>query len=392
MNRTVGLTKRIQTDGGKRYCPVVESANGRIRPDWVVVNGKPERHPEGAYYLDWYEGTKRIRLSVGRDAADAFARKQRREAELRAIAEGATVIVDAKTTGADADKQSLAAAAKTFLEETKLTKKPKTYAAYSKALEYFRESCHKLFIEDIDRTDMLKFAAFLRDAKEQAPRSAYNKFENVMTFLKAVGRTKVVKSGDWPRYVEEEPETYEKEELDALFAVCDPEERLWFEFFLMTGLREQEAMYVTWRDVNLNHGTVGVRWKPEFGWTPKAYKERTVPIPAKLATALKELKAKVTPKGKTTPACPLVFPTAGCKPKLDFLDCLKAAAKRAKLDEGEFYLHKFRATFATWHLWAGVDLRTVQSWLGHTDLESTLRYLKPSRSKETRAKVDATFA
>src|ERR1035437_5419391 len=91
-------------------------------------------------------------------------------------------------------------------------------------------------------------------------------------------------------------------------------------------------------------------------------------------------------------ACALVFPTSGCKPKFDFLDCLKAAARRAKLDAGEFYLHKFRATFATWHLWAGIDLRTVQSWLGHSDMESTLRYLKPSRSKETRAKVDATFA
>jgi hypothetical protein len=30
---------------------------------------------------------------------------------------------------------------------------------------------------------------------------------------------------------------------------------------------------------------------------------------------------------------------------------------------------------------------TVQNWLGHTDIESTMRYLKPSRSKEAREKV-----
>src|SRR5947209_1720735 len=124
MNRTVGLTKRVQTDSGARYCPVVRSANGRIRHDWGVVNGKEEKHPEGAYYLDWYEGKKRIRLSVGKDASDAFARKQRREAELRAIAEGATVITDTKANGADGDKRSLAVAVTAFLEETKLTKKP----------------------------------------------------------------------------------------------------------------------------------------------------------------------------------------------------------------------------------------------------------------------------
>jgi len=29
---------------------------------------------------------------------------------------------------------------------------------------------------------LLKFSAFLRDEKEQAPRSVYNKFENLMTF------------------------------------------------------------------------------------------------------------------------------------------------------------------------------------------------------------------
>jgi hypothetical protein len=47
------------------------------------------------------------------------------------------------------------------------------------------ESCHKLNLEEIERKDLLKFAAFLRDDKEQAPRSCWNKFSNVMSFLKA---------------------------------------------------------------------------------------------------------------------------------------------------------------------------------------------------------------
>jgi len=32
--------------------------------------------------------------------------------------------------------------------------------------------------------------------------------------------------------------------------------------------------------------------------------------------------------------------------------------------------------------WSGVDLRTVQQWLGHSDMESTMRYLKPSRERQ----------
>jgi integrase/recombinase XerD len=90
--------------------------------------------------------------------------------------------------------------------------------------------------------------------------------------------------------------------------------------------------------------------------------------------------------------CNLVFPTAGCNPKLDLLDCLKAVVERAKIDKDGFWLHKFRATFATWSLWAGVDLRTVQQWLGHSDMESTMRYLKPSRSQQVREKVNEIFA
>jgi integrase/recombinase XerD len=381
-NREVNLTKRVQTPHGWRYCRVLLSANGRVKPDIVVVNGKEERHVEGAYYLEWREGAKRVRLSVGKDPQDAGARRLRKEAELNAVNNGVAVVTENGQNG----HRSLAAAVTEYLEETTLTKKPKTLAAYKTALSYFTESCPKLFLDDIDRKDLLKFSAFLRDDKEQSPRSCWNKFANVMSFLKANGIRGLVKKNDWPRYTEEEPEIYESEELDKLLAACDAEERLWYEFFLMTGMREQEVMYTYWSDVNVAHATVRVSHKPDRAWTPKAYKEREIPIPEKLVKSIKAWKAKAD---KT---CGLVFPTAGCKPKLDFLDCLKAVAERAKLDQGNFWLHKFRATFATRCLWAGVDLRTVQQWLGHSDMESTMRYLKPSRSQHVRNKVNEIFA
>lgn len=381
MNREVNLTKRVQTSKGLRYCPVVLSANGRVKPDAVLVNGKPERHTEGAYYLEWSEGSKRVRLSVGKDAGDADARRRRKAAELNAVNNGAAIVPENGN-----GQRSVAASVAEYLEETTLTKKPKTLAAYSTALAYFTESCHKLNIEDIDRKDLLKFCAFLRDEKEQAPRSVYNKFENLMSFLKAQGIRGLVGKNDWPRYTEEEPEIYEQAELDKLFAACNAEERLWYQFFLMTGEREQEVMFTYWSDVNFAASTVRVSHKPNAGWTPKGYKEREIPIPAKLAKSLKASKAK------SATDCSLVFPTAGCRPKLDFLDCLKAVAERAKLDSDGFWLHKFRATFATRCLWAGVDLRSVQEWLGHSDMESTMRYLKPSRSQQARDKVNEIFA
>ena len=382
MNRQCNVTKRIRTSAGLRYCPVVLSANGRVKPDVVLVNGKPEHHPEGAYYLEWREGNKRKRLSVGKDPADATARRLRKEAELNAKNNGVTVTVPESKNG----RRLLPTAITEYLEEIKLGRKDKTYAAYNLSLRYFAESCSKMYVDEIERKDLLKFAAFLRDEKEQAPRTCWNKFANVISFLKAQGVRYLVGKNDWPRFVEEEPEIYEKEELDALLATCDADERLWFEFFLMTGMREQEVMHTYWSDINLRAGTVRVSHKPDRAWTPKTYKEREIPIAKKLMEALKIWRAKCDAK------CPLVFPTAGCQPKLDFLDCLKAAAERAKLDKENFWLHKFRATFATWSLWAGVDLRTVQQWLGHTDMESTMRYLKPARNQAVREKVNEIFA
>ena len=381
-NREVNLTKRINTSSGMRYCPVVLSANGRVKPDLVLVNGKEERHPEGAYYLEWREGTKRVRVSVGKDAQDATAQRLRKEAELNAKNHGVAVTPPSPKNG----HRLLSAAISEWLAEIKLTKKPKTFAAYSNGLGYFAESCDKHYVEDVERRDLLSFAAYLRDEKKLAPQTCHNRFRYVVSFLKSCGIRSLAQKNDWPQFVEEEPEVYEREELDKLFKACTEEEQLHYEFFLMTGMRDQEVMYCYWSDVNLAAGTVRVSYKPDRGWTPKAYKEREIPIPAKLVKKLRALKATAD---KT---CNLVFPTSGCKPDTHFLERLKACAKRAELDKDNFWLHKFRATFATWSLWAGVDLRTVQLWLGHTDIESTMRYLKPSRSQQVHDKVNEIFA
>jgi hypothetical protein len=57
------------------------------------------------------------------------------------------------------------------LEEIRLGKKEKTYAAYSTALRYFEECCTKTHLEDLEQKDLLKFSAYLRDEKDQAART-----------------------------------------------------------------------------------------------------------------------------------------------------------------------------------------------------------------------------
>ena len=91
---SVNLTKRVQTANGMRYCPVAESANGRAKPDVVLVNGHEERHPEGAYYLSGTRDRSESAFRSARTPADASARRQRKEAELSALNNGVTVRPD----------------------------------------------------------------------------------------------------------------------------------------------------------------------------------------------------------------------------------------------------------------------------------------------------------
>jgi len=68
------------------------------------------------------------------------------------------------------------------------------------------------------------------------------------------------------------------------------------------------------------------------------------------------------------------------------LDHCKAVAKRAGLDEAQFDLKTFRSTYATRTLRTGFEVRTVQHWMGHKSLETTMRHLVPS--KEVHARLD----
>src|SRR5438477_12042909 len=89
---TVHLTKKIQTAEGLRWCPVVKSVKGHVRPDLVLVNGFAARHPEGTYYIEWRQNGSRIRKAVGKDATEADNQRRVKEAELNAVNAGGPIV------------------------------------------------------------------------------------------------------------------------------------------------------------------------------------------------------------------------------------------------------------------------------------------------------------
>jgi hypothetical protein len=238
---------RVRMPDGK-YCTTKPAftARGRIRPGYALIDGAPARFDSASYVLR-YENTWE---TVGDNANDALTALERKNHELKSAKLGFAVVAEEpaqapipKPGAPGGTRRAIDDAVKEYLDEIRLSKKPKTLSAYTTALTYFRESCKKPHLEDIDRKDMLAFKAFLRDKKKQSPRSCWNKFSNVMGFLKAYDIRKLVKPGDWPSYVEEEPEIYEPDELEKFFTACTAQERIWFEHFLMTGMREQEVIY-----------------------------------------------------------------------------------------------------------------------------------------------------
>jgi hypothetical protein len=49
---TFSIYKYVRTSMGGRYCKPIYGKNNKLKPDAVLVGGKEEVHPEGAYYLN----------------------------------------------------------------------------------------------------------------------------------------------------------------------------------------------------------------------------------------------------------------------------------------------------------------------------------------------------
>ncbi len=234
-------------------------------------------------------------------------------------------------------------------------------------------------------------------------RTIYNHVMRIGTLLKSHGVVGLLGTADKPKYDQKEVEAYAPNQLAAPFAAADLEELELFQFFVGTGLREQEVMYTTWKNVDFQGKVVKVRSKPEMGFRIKDKEERSVPVPDTLIDSLLKRKKRSTSM--------LVFPGPNGKPNGHFLRVLQNLALRAGLNCGEcvnkkgqsctvkpicgeWGLHKFRKTFATFHNEAGIPVSTLRLWLGHSDLTTTLRYLAAAnlRSERTRSQVNSSFA
>jgi integrase len=309
--------------------------------------------------------------------------------------------------GTNAESQSkkilIAGAIESYLRDIEPPQREvKTYKSYRSTLHLFRDTCKKEYLEDITREDCLTFVRHLYSIGNGS-RTAYNRIMVVIQFFKLHGITGLLKGRDKPQYVENIREIYQPEELEALFNACDADERVRYIFFLLTGERDREVRTTTWDDIDFVRQCVRVTEKKTLRFKPKDKEEREIPVPSRLLDTLKEYRSRQSGLNPHN----LLFPTANGRPDTKFESKLKKIACRAGLNCGrcvgrrkhqcssgphcsKWFLHKFRHTFATASLENGASIRTLQEWLGHSDLQSTMAYLKYVRGKDIHRLVDGS--
>ena len=363
----VNIVKKIKIDGNWKLLSIPRNAKGNY--DWNAL-------PDGLYLIEWRAGGKRRRESAGVTAAQALEAQRRKRHEL----EGRKLGVPGFELAGETPKiPALHVGVRNYLSQIEALKKPNTHRKYEAVLERFVEFFRdKESIDQIGADDLTRYIIALKKDHNLGANTILHNAIIVAQFFKRQGRAGITRGLQLPERITPLPREYRTADLAKFFKAAYDSEKVLFSTFLLTGLRELEVVHLFWTDVSFELQTVRVTAKPELGFYPKRWEEREVPIPVQLIQLLKAHTRR--------PGCNFVFSSPKGNREYHMLDRCKAVAKRAGLDPAKFDLKTFRSTYASRTLRTGFDVRTVQHWMGHKSLETTMRYLVPSQ--EVHARLD----
>lgn len=341
--------------------------------------------------------------NVGENAQFADVERQKMEQRLRAAqaakAAGITLPVDAlggKTLEQLRDE---------FLVEKKLEphRSDDAYRTHEIAIDEFLAYSKRVYPGNISGTDILSYASWLTSEGEYSERTRANRMMRLFSFLKfaKVDTAKLLTKAqrhyllNWTKKL---PTIYTPEEIKAMLTHAGRAyNRVLILLALSTGLRDMEIQFLEWSDIDWGTRCLSVHKKEALGFCPKDGEERSIALSDELLNTLKTWRSL----DSTTR---FVFQTSGAKPDTKLLGIIKRVARRAGLNCGEcvgcrgkhnecrrFTLHKFRRTFIT-RILRKSDLRTAMYLAGHSDIKSTMRYLRPEQGASMQASVNAALA
>lgn len=387
----ISLWWYAKTPQGWRHFPCVfEQKHGHIQPKhgWVRYKGQEVEYSVGRYELRTFVDGRRVYQPV--ESCHPLVAYQALNRARRA----------ANGDPSQNKLHLMRSAADAYVKDCELRGAMEAAEQARLVLKEFIPLCAPLnSTRGITREHIFRFHKELRKGGN-GPRTIANKHNRLKSWLKFC-KVDVSFMPPTPKYEETLPTVYRPEEIRSIrqAAQNDTYMALMIDMALKLGLREQELMHAEWEDIDKHHATFRVQGKVRKDWSfvVKDKEQRDVPMPADLLESLKAWKEQR--KGTT-----LILGNEDDQPEGHLLRKLKTLARNAKLNCGrcegcqrkgalqeceEWTLHRFRRTYLTTLLRNGLDVKTVQHYAGHSDLASTMRYLRPAAASEMQHKVNA---
>ena len=388
MTRPSGFVFRLEKTRGASWWAKYRLPDGtqvkrKIGPVWTGRGRPAEGHFTKRLAEDWLHD----RLEeVRREAASAVAAAGPRSGTVRAASTNVTF--------AEAAAEYLR-----FSEEDRGCK-PTTIRNYRNAIRvHLLPVFGEMTLEDITVQEIEQWRAGMSSARQQ--RELSNKTKNNLLVLMhaifrravklyglpanpvaSVDRFRVRSSGDI--------QVFSPEEVWALVRAASSEaDAAIFLTAAFTGLRRGELLGLRWRDIDFAGSTIRVRASYAAGHltTPKSGKVRALPMAPDVASAL----AKLGDRDRFTGDDDFVFagevglPLDGDALSSRYRDALARAGLRP------LRFHDLRHTFGT-RMIAKADIRRVQEWMGHADIQTTMKYLHYAPRAEDAELVTRAFA
>ena len=354
---------RNQPRSGERSGGGYERIGERVS---IFLNGR-------VWYANWQEGPKQQRKSL-RTRNHEVARQKARtlEAELSGAVPRQTGTVD------------IAAAVQAYIDwQDSNDRAPKTMLKYRDVLNRFATHCREAGVRPVHAitTQTVDEFGVRRRRDGMAAKTVYTELTIVRQWLNfAVSRrmlavspvsgTKLVKPKPTPR------DYWRQDKLDAIVDTAKGPYKAAYLLMAETGMRVGEVIHLTHDDLTLDGPApvAHIRAKEVVAgakpWRPKNGEERAVPLSPRAVAMLRSLPRRrrwLIDRMNGTAA------TAN-KPANDrhILAYLKTVLAKLGLEGTN---HKFRHSFCTIAVLAGVDFFTLRRWVGHVDEEALKIYV-----------------
>ena len=367
-----------------QYFPALFENVGGIptpRLGWVIHNGVQTEYSTGRFVLRSYKNGRKVYSPVSHNnptvAVVALSRARRQAVSVRTSRDPKKFLFTAKLV---------------YIKDCKDQGHMEAAEQARVVLDEFLPLCRDAgWVRNITRAHVLAFHNRLRE-RGCAPRTIANKDARLRSFLRYCGADMSFLPPR-PKYEETEAQIYTPGELKTILEAADEYLGTVIRMALMLGLREQEIEYAEWSDIDWHHATFRVQGKPALGFAVKDYAQRQVPIPDPLLQLLAQRK-------ELNPETTLIVGNDEGKPEGHLLRKLKQLVRRSGLNceqcapclkskECErWFLHKFRATFCT-RMLRQADPATVMKMAGHSNIETTMRYLAPASGEAMQAHANA---